>query len=287
MNSSNDLTRRSVLASIAGVSAAVSLPRWAMAADAPPKDPVLFKAGNYFYLSGGPTAPFSGGVAPEDGYYLTRVRLKGTPVLAEGLKRAVEWMKSQKRPLSALAACELRSATPLGRAEFAASNDEYNALLRAHGFGSDSERPIARSNMALSYQPPSEKCLYAFTYTTPIEKGMAKKSGDFVISGSTPRPPKPDAAPAMMMSEDPAATLKGKTASTLDVLREKVVQLGCKWEDINGAQIYTTLTLDAAIEVLNAQGLGHVGLDLFPGHPPGAAQDFEMDIRAISVEREI
>jgi hypothetical protein len=70
-------------------------------------------------------------------------------------------------------------------------------------------------------------------------------------------------------------------------LRQLSTQLGVRWTDITGAQAYTIHSLDHVMDELRLSGLGSVGLSLFPAYPPVIGLEFEIDVRAVSLERSI
>src|SRR5215469_6076219 len=130
----------------------------------------------------GQSHPFSAGVACLNGNVLTRVRFRAPLPLAEGLARASSFIQAQGRPLSALAACELRSPAPMSVADFAAFNRHYVDLLRRNGFPAEVPFPMARSNVAPIYEPPATNTLFAFTYAAAAAAD-AQPGRDFLISG--------------------------------------------------------------------------------------------------------
>ena len=89
-----------------------------------------FEPGNYDFVHS-PGGPFSAGVAAMKGYALRRVRF-GRPIpMSEGFAFIEAYLSREGRPLTALAACELRSPTAMTIAEFQAFNAQYLQTLRA------------------------------------------------------------------------------------------------------------------------------------------------------------
>jgi hypothetical protein len=237
----------------------------------------------YAFLKG-QSHPFSQGVACLEGFALTRVRFRTPPPLAEGLTRAASFIRAQTRPLSALAACELRSPAQMSPSDFAAFNRQYVDLLRANGLPSEPPFPMARSNVAPIYDPPSTNNLFAFTYATVKPEGDAQTRSDFLISGKAEIVDGPGRGIIADGDASPAGTEK-KASYVFEGLRERVQQLGCHWTDITGIQTYTARPIEPILPLLHRLGLAHVGLTLHPAYPPVAPYEFEADIRSVSVER--
>ncbi|HXE29121.1 MAG TPA: hypothetical protein VN656_11435 [Stellaceae bacterium] len=236
--------------------------------------------GGYSFLKGG-MHPFSGGVACSKGHALTRVRFRTPLPLAEGLAKAASFIKAQNRPLTTLAACELRSPAQMSLADFAAFNKTYVEQLRANGFPAEAPFPMARSNVAPTLAPPSTNTLFAFTYTTTAAEAQGRP--DFLISGKAeiidePRQVIAEGDPS------PAGTEK-KATYVFEQLRIRVEEIGCQWADVTGIQIYTPRSLDPVVPLLKRIGLAHVGVTLHPAYPPVAPYEFEVDVRSVSTER--
>jgi hypothetical protein len=246
-------------------------------------DVVSLPLAGYGFLAG-QTHPFSQGIACLGGYVLTRVRFRTPPPLAEGLARAASFIQAQGRPLSALAACELRSPAQMSLSDFAAFNRQYVDLLRANGFPSEAPFPMARSNVAPVYAPPATNTLFAFTFAAATDKAHASARSDFLISGKAEIVEGPSRGIVAEGDASGAGTEK-KASYVLEGLRERVQQLGCNWADITGIQAYTARTIEPVLPLLHRLGLAAVGLTLHPAYPPVAPYEFEADVRSVSLER--
>lgn len=247
-------------------------------------DVVAVNEGGYGYLPGGAT-PFSNGVVALPGHMLTRVRFRRPLPLAEGLAWAASFISGQERPLSSLAACELRAPAPLSRQDFGAFNGQYTESLRANGFSASGPYPIARSNMAPLFSPPGTNTLFAFTFAAPADAAADGSRSDFLISG---KPESLNGPPYVLAAgaTSPAA-MALKAHYVVEQLQARVRELGADWDAITGAQAYTIHSLDGVMDALRSSGLGNVGLALFPAYPPVIGLDFEIDVRSISVERAV
>ncbi|CAN7720914.1 hypothetical protein LJR290_006092 [Variovorax sp. LjRoot290] len=241
----------------------------------------IHEAGSFQFIPGG---LFSLGVAALPGYELHRVRFRQPQALGAGFRVIADYLQKQGRPLTALAACELRSPAALTRADFNKFNNYYVDLLTSLGFSGQIPYPIGRSNLAPLFNPPTECALFAFSFTTPIQQESIAKPVDFVISG---KPEIIEEPPGGVFggTDVSAEGLIGKAAFIMQALRQRVTSLGAEWSSVNGAQIYTVHPLEAVISsVFAGSGLTNVGLTLFPSYPPVLGMEFEVDVRAVSRE---
>eukprot|EP01037_Dinobryon_pediforme_P010942 gene10942-11025_t len=197
--------------------------------------------------------------------------------MAEGMAQAAAYLCSRGRPMSALAACELRSPATMSRSAFPAFNAIYAGLLRDNGFGAEDAHPIARSNMAPQFDPPAEATLFAFTFAMPCE---GQGGRDFLISGKPENTETGIIAPGDVSD----AGMHAKAAYVITQLQAWTQALGGDWRDVNGAQAYTIRSLDGVVATLRQGGLADAGLTLFPAYPPIDWCEFEIDVRAVSIE---
>jgi hypothetical protein len=244
-------------------------------------DVISVAEGGFGYLQSENT-PFSSAVVALDGFAFTRVRFRTPQPLAEGLRFAAAYLAEQGRPAASFAACEIRSPAALSMADFGKFNGQYVELLRSNGFGAQDAFPIARSNMAPSIDPPKSNTLFAFTFATPVISSSG--ATDFVISGK-PENTSMEPSGVVASGDTSPAGMTAKAQHVIDELKLRVTELGARWSDITGSQIYTVESLDPVLKLLGASGLAAHGLSLFPGRPPVLGLDFEMDVRSISLER--
>ena len=112
---------------------------------------------------------------------LSRVLPKGVesvtttkPVpLRQGFDRIAQILKDADRPLTAFAACELRSPAPFTEDGFVKFNEVYTGTLKTWGLMQGGANPVARSNVCPKIDPPSEPGFYAFSYTVPAANAPA------------------------------------------------------------------------------------------------------------------
>lgn len=174
------------------------------------------------------------------------------------------------------------------RPGFAAFNKDYLTLIKLAGFPIGDTVSIARSNMAPKFDPPSVDSLVAFTVAVPRKTSAANTIGpDFLVSGRPEHATNPDRVIAA--GDSSPAAMDQKARFVWDALRQTVADLGGRWTDISGTQIYMTEPLETILAATRAAGILSTGLTFFPGETPvigygEAPYAFEADIRAISRE---
>ena len=138
----------------------------------------IFAPGGYRFIPA--VFQYSAGVASEPGFQIERVAFRQPLPLALGFERAEALMAARGRPPTAFCACELRSPLPFTDDGFRAFNQQYVETLARWGIYDGTTNPVARSNVCPELAPPSEPCLYAFSFTAP-----SQRSGPtFVVAGS-------------------------------------------------------------------------------------------------------
>lgn len=239
-----------------------------------------FKPGDYRFIVS-PGGPFSAGVAAMPGFALRRVRFARPVPMADGFAFIKAHLEREGRPVTALAACELRSPAAMTIEQFQAFNAEYLKTLHQWGCKAGDINPLARSNLAPITEVPGEAMFFAFTYTTP-EAGSA---GDFLISG---KPEIRDGVTTDRIVGGRDVSLKGldvKARFVMNAMRERVEALGCKWENVTAAQIYTVHDVRPLLEgVFTEYKVSQLGLAWYPAWPPVIGMEFEVDVRCVRTE---
>src|SRR5436309_14082755 len=133
--------------------------------------------GGYRFMPG--VSQYSAGVAALPGFTLERVRFSKPVPLSEGFDRIALILKDANRPLSAFAACELRSPAPFTESGFVKFNELYTSILKTWGLMPDGVNPVARSNVCPKLNPPLEPGFHAFAYAVPAASGPTS----FIIAG--------------------------------------------------------------------------------------------------------
>lgn len=242
-----------------------------------------FEAGGYAFLEGG--FPYSQGVIAAPGFALQRVRFDRLVPVAAGFEAIAAHLRAVGRPLTAFAACELRSPEPFSLDGFRGFNTGYRQVLEKWQIVRDGLNPVARSNLAPEYDPPAEPCFHAFTYTVPDPASAGR--GDYVVAGSGEWPENTPFPTGIIARGDvTAAGIAAKAAYVLDTMRRRVEGLGGDFGRVTGVQVYTVHDIHPLIGPEFARrGLLGAGLTVFACRPPIRELEFEMDLRSLRSER--
>jgi hypothetical protein len=240
-----------------------------------------FKAGDFSFLVA-PGGPFSAGVRANNGFALHRARFAKPIPMMDGFARIKQHLSKIGRPVTALAACELRSPKPMTVQEFQGFNHEYLKTLHEWGCRDGDINAPARSNIAPITEVPSVSSFFAFTYTV----AETNAAGDFLISGLPEIKAGASGSDRTFGGRD--VSLKGLAAKArfvMDGLRARVDALGCDWNAITASQVYTVHDLRPVLENLFAElGISQIGVAWYPGWPPVNDMEFEVDVRRVRTE---
>ncbi|SNT40102.1 hypothetical protein SAMN05216374_3760 [Tardiphaga sp. OK246] len=236
----------------------------------------------YRYMPG--VSQYSCGVGALPGFALERVRFSKVVPLKEGFARVAEIIKAAGRPLTAFAACELRSPAPFTEQGFIDFNEIYIKTLEEWGVMKDRVNPIARSNVCPKIDPPSEPGFHAFSFTTFAPNAPAS----FVIAGSGEAAEgKGDYRDNTVRLGDisPSGMLE-KAKFVLDEMERRMSAFSGTWDQTTGAQLYTVRDVYALLESeLGRRGVFRNGLTWHFNRPPVVDLEYEMDCRRVHVER--
>jgi hypothetical protein len=242
-----------------------------------------FPDGGYTFLKGG--FPYSQAVKALQGYSIERARLSRPLPLMQGFAAIEEHLASIGRPRTALCGAELRSPKPFTMAGFSEFNKMYVDVLKDWRLFRDGLNPVARSNVAPEIAPPIEPSLYAFCYTVPA--GTAEHS--LVIAGSGEWPEGGRFPEDIVARGDLSAEgLRAKARFVLEAMDRRLSALGAGWREVSASQVYTVHDIHAFLgdEIVRRTRNG-AGLTWHYCHPPIQELEFEMDVRAIAIERVI
>lgn len=249
-------------------------------------DSAVFEPGGYRYVPG--PFQYSGGVAAEPGFALERVRF-ATPVpVAAGFELIKAYLSGIGRPLTAFAACEMRSPAPFTEAEFIAFNRVYVGTLERWGLFLNDNNPVARSNVCPEINPPAEPCFEAFTFTVPSNRSADKAS--FVIAGSGEAVEGAASYEGNIVRLGDTSTkgLRAKADHVLGEMERRMQILDVGWQYASTTQVYTVYDFHPFLaDDIVKRGAAPVGLTWYYARPPVVGLDFEMDLRGIAVERTI
>ena len=236
----------------------------------------------YRFMPG--VSQYSCGIAALEGFTIERVRFANPVPLKAGFARIAEILEQAGRPLSAFAACELRSPAPFTEEGFAAFNEIYIKTLIEWGVMKDGVNPVARSNVCPKIDPPAEPGFHAFAFTVPAPKAPAS----FVIAGSGEsvegkanyrdhivRPG--DTSPAGMLE---------KAKFVLGEMERRMSAFGGDWSQTTAVQLYTIRDVYSMLESeLGRRGVFRNGLTWHFNRPPVQGLEYEMDCRCVYRER--
>jgi len=242
----------------------------------------MYAPGGYRFVPG--VYQYSGGVAAEPGYRIERVRFINPVSLVDGFKKIEEVLQAAGRPLAAFCACELRSPAPFDEAGFEAFNRDYVGTLERWGVFDGTTNPVARSNVCPEIFPPNSPAFHAFCFTVPDPSALPS----FVVSGSAEAPEgKGNYKDHIISAGDLSrAGLEKKARWVLGEMENRMAALGFLWRDTTATQLYTVHDIHPFIaEELVRRGAMNSGLTWHFNRPPVVALEYEMDCRAVHVER--
>jgi hypothetical protein len=230
---------------------------------------------------------YSAGVAAEPGFRIERARFTAPVPMVEGWRRIAAHLDMLGLPRTAFCACELRSPAPFDDAGFIDFNRGYAAVLREWSVLLDDGaqgNPVARSNVCPERDKPAEPGFHAFCYAVPDTAAapsfVAAGSGESMEGNASYRErtvAHGDTSPAGMLA---------KARHVLGVMEARMAALGFAWRDATAAQVYTVFDLYPFLaEEIVARGAARHGLTWHYCRPPVIGLDYEMDCRAVSVER--
>lgn len=241
-----------------------------------------FEPGGYRFIKG--VFQYSGGVAALPGHRMVRVRFHRPVPLVEGFRRIEDIIKKAKRPLTAFAACELRSPAPFTEAGFKSFNEIYVGTLSRWSVYDGTLNPVARSNVCPDIDPPAEPSFYAFTYTE--ESSNAAPS--FVVSGSGEAQEGFASYRERIIRLDDISPegLREKARWVLGEMERRLGAMGFSWADTTGTQLYTVHNIYPFLaDELVRRGAMRAGLTWHFNRPPVVDLEYEMDCRGVALER--
>jgi hypothetical protein len=244
---------------------------------------IAFAPGGYRYMPG--VFQYSGGVAALPGFRLERVRFARPVPLAEGFARIEATLAAAGRPLTAFAACELHSPAPFTEAGFKAFNEVYCGTLARWGIYRDGVNPVARSNTCPAVEPPAAPGFHAFCFTMPAQ---GTEGASFVIAGSGEAPEGKGSYRdhTVARGDTSPAGMRAKAVFVLGEMERRLAALGAGWADTTATQVYTVHDIHPFLaDELARRGAMRHGLTWHLNRPPVDGLDYEMDCRAVPVER--
>ncbi len=227
---------------------------------------------------------YSAGVAAKPGFAMQRIRFANPVPLAEGFARIAAFIGAAGLPLTAFCACELRSPAQFSDAGFIAFNRDYVGTLERWGVVVDEVNPVARSNVCPVFDPPEVPSFHAFTLAVPAPDAPPS----FVIAGSgkSVEGPGPYSERTVRYGETGPDALAEKLRHVMAAMEHRMAAFGAGWADVTGTQAYCVWDFYATLaEDLVARGASRHGLDWHFCRPPVVGLEYEMDCRAVHLER--
>jgi hypothetical protein len=227
---------------------------------------------------------YSAGVAALPGYAIERVRFADPVPVTEGFRRIEAFLGDAGLPSTAFCACELRSPAPFTDAGFTAFNREYVGTLERWGIVANDRNPVARSNVCPEIDPPAVPSFHAFCYVKPA--GEAAHSFVCAGSGEARKGAGPYRDKTVRYGETSADAILEKARFVLGVMEQRMAALGGGWASATGVQVYTVHDVYPFLagEIV-ARGAARHGLTWQFCRPPVIGLEYEMDCRAVGIER--
>ncbi len=239
---------------------------------------VVFEAGGYRYLRH--EFQYSGGAVALPGFTVERARFAKPLPLAEGFKSVEAHLSAIGRPFTSFCACELRSPGQFTEQGFIDFNRHYVQTLERWGIFKDDENPVARSNVCPDINPPAEPSFEAFCYTVPGDS--AKPS--FVIAGSGET--RDSNGRIVALGDTSPEGMRKKALTVIGAMEDRMAALGLNWGQADVTQVYTLFEIHPFLaEEIVARGAAEHGIVWYYAAPPVEGLAYEMDVRAVPVER--
>jgi hypothetical protein len=240
--------------------------------------------GGYRFMPG--VSQYSCGVGALACYTLERVRFSKVVPLKQGFERIAAYIKAAGRPLTAFAACELRSPAPFTEDGFRAFNEIYIKTLIEWGVMKGGVNPVARSNVCPKLDPPAEPGFHAFSFSVPVKDAPPS----FVIAGSGESlEGKANYRDHTVRLGDisPEGMLE-KAKFVLDEMERRMSAFAGHWHQTTAVQLYTVRDVFPFLESeLGRRGALGPGLTWHFNRPPVVDLEYEMDCRRVHIERVI
>lgn len=203
---------------------------------------------------------YSAGVAAKPGFALHRIRFAKPVPLIEGFRRIEAFMISEGLPLTAFAACELRSPAPFTDAGFVAFNREYVGTLERWGIFRNEENPVARSNVCPELHYPDGPSFHAFSLAVPAPDAAAPDAAaSFVIAGSAESQEGAGAYRdrTVRYGATSADGMRDKIAHVITTMERRLAAVGAGWADTTATQVYTVFDIHPILPTASWRAARH------------------------------
>lgn len=246
-----------------------------------------FPPGGYRYLPA--LFQYSSGIAAMPGHEIERARFVRPLPLGEGFAAAEAHLTALGLPLTAFAACELRTPAPFTEQGFHDFNKTYVGTLERWGIYRGGERPVnpvARTNVCPMYAPPKAAVLHAFSYAVPVRGGAARAPHPtFVIAGAGETSGSGTSYQDRIVRNGDTSPegMRAKAVCVIEEMERRLGLLGLSWQDAGGTQVYTVQNIGHLVgELLAARGACDQGMAWTYARPPVQGLEFEMDVRRVA-----
>ena len=237
---------------------------------------IAFPAGGYRYISG--VFQYSAGVAAEPGFEMERARFAGCLPMAEAFAAVEAHLTALGLPLTAFAACELRSPAPFTEQGFVDFNRHYVTTLERWGLYRDGVNPVARTNVCPEHAKPDVPSMSAFSYAVPSRRPR----GGFIGAGSGEATEGGGFYSGRIVREGvtSANAMRDKLRFVVAEMERRLSALGFGWSDATSTQVYTVHDIGPFVgDELAATGVAPDGFAWHFARPPIIGIEFEMDVR--------
>ncbi len=250
----------------------------------------LFAAGHYRYIKA--VFQYSGGVAAEPGFEIERACFLKPLPLVDAFAAVEAHLKTLGRPITAFAACELRSPAQFTDQGFIDFNKAYVTTLGRWGIyqggqgNNDPVNPVARTNVCPVYDAPKAPVMAAFSYTVPT----VSKRGTFILAGGGEARAHAGTyrERIVRLGDTSPEGLREKVLFVIAEMERRLALLGFGWADAISTQAYTVQNIGHLVgELLASRGIGGIGAAGLTWHyarPPVIDLEFEMDVRGAARE---
>jgi hypothetical protein len=145
---------------------------------------------------------------------------------------------------------------------------------------------VARSNVCPELGKPAAPGFHAFSYA----RQAPGESGDFVISGSGEAEEGHGSyrERTIRFGDTSAAGLREKARFVLGRMESRMAAFGKGWRDATAVQLYTVFDPHPFMaDEIARRGAARHGLTWHFARPPVEGLDYEMDCRAVTLERRV
>ena len=239
--------------------------------------------GGYEFLQG--IEPYSCGVVALPGFEIVHVTMIEDLPWRLGFDRIAAHLEDADQDRISLCAIQLRAPQPWTMQGFIDFNTTYCAVLREWNLYVGDLNPIARTNVAPLFEPPSEPVLHAFSYTIPVPDDVEPT---LIVAGAGEVEGGILEEEAILRSgETNLEAMREKAAHVMATMDERVRGLQCGWDAITAVDVYTVHPIDGLVEDILVGGMGAArrhGINWLHSRPPIIDIEFEMDMRGVRRE---